>query len=295
MFENSEAVGMDASARIICGDAAEVLQTLESNTVALTVTSPPYFGHRDYGVPTQIGLEKQIDDYLARIESVLAELLRVTDDRGSCFWVIGDSYRNKNLMLVPHRTAIVADSVGWTVRNDLIWQKADPPPESPRNRWRSGHEHVLFLTKRSSGYRFNADAIREPYAPATVRRWGNGQSYGGQKSEKRKNGRDSRMRHGKSFRLNSKGCIPNDVWEFPCANAKVGHYAVFPDGLVETCIEACSFPGDLVADPFAGSGTTCRLSKALKRCCLGIEISPEYAQLAAAAVGVAVESRSSCG
>src|SRR5439155_11837721 len=85
---------------------------------------------------------------------------------------IGDTYLKQKLLLVPHRIALAADEVGWTVRNDLIWSKLDPPPESPRNRWRSSHEHILFLSKQRGNYTFNADAIRVAYADATIKRWG---------------------------------------------------------------------------------------------------------------------------
>lgn len=285
-----EALVMDAKARILCGDAAQVLATVPTGSVALTVTSPPYFKHRDYAVADQIGREANLDKYIDRIREILNELWRVTDDAGCCFWVIGDTYRGGKLLLVPHRTVLLAAEIGWTVRNDIIWHKTDPPPESARNRWRTGHEHILFLTKRPSGYRFNPDAIRVPYAPSTMRRWGNGQSYGGRKSAGRKSARDSRMRHGQKFQLNGKGCIPIDVWSLPCANARVGHYAVFPDELVRQAVEACSDLGDLVLDPFAGSGTTCRVARSLGRRCLGIELNPEYAALAAAAVDRAPES-----
>src|SRR6266851_6086287 len=134
--------------RIITGDATLVLEALPSEIVDLTVTSPPYFRHRDYGVAGQLGRETTVDEYVTKIRAVLEELLRVTAKSGACFFVIGDTYRNQKLLLVPHRIALVADEVGWFVRNDLIWSKLDPPPESPRNRWRSGHEHVLFLTKQ---------------------------------------------------------------------------------------------------------------------------------------------------
>ena len=146
-----------------------------------------------------------------KIRGVLEELLRVTAETGSCFFVVGDTYQKQKLLLVPHRIALAADEIGWTVRNDLIWSKLDPPPESPRNRWRCGHEHVLFLTKRPGKYTFHADAIRVPYAEATKKRWGNGQVYGGPKSEERPNDKASRMRHGKTFKLNPKGCLPTDV------------------------------------------------------------------------------------
>lgn len=271
---------MDESNQIHCGDAVTVLSTFSPDSVALTVTSPPYYRHRDYGVDGQIGQEATLADYLDRMESVFRELLRVTDEQGSCFVVVGDSYLDRRLQLVPHRLAILAADVGWVVRNDVIWAKSDPPPDSPRNRWRAGHEHVLFLSKRASGYRFYADAVRVPYAPATLRRWGAGQVYGGAKSKGRRRASDSRMRHGQTFQLNPAGCVPTDVWKVPCSNTSAKHYAAFPDNLVQPIIEACSAPGDVVLDPFAGTGTTCRVAASLGRLFVGIELNPEYAKLA---------------
>jgi len=265
---------------IICGDAVKVLRTLRTASVALTITSPPYFQHRDYGVKGQIGQEPSLPEYLERIGLVLGELFRVTDNSGSCFIVVGDTYRDRKLLLVPHRIAILADDLGWTMRNDIIWNKADPAPESPRNRWRSGHEHILFLTKRPSGYRFNADAIRVPYSEVTLRRWGAGQAYGGEKSKSRKNDKDSRMRDGQTFTLNPLGCLPTDVWKTPSSNTSVKHYAAFPEQLIRPIIEACSDHGDLVLDPFAGSGTTCSVAMSMGRSSLGIELNPVYANSA---------------
>jgi site-specific DNA-methyltransferase (adenine-specific) len=266
--------------RIICGDAEEVLGTLAAESVDLTVTSPPYFGHKDYRVEGQLGREATVDEYVAKIRGVLEQLFRVTAKTGACFFVVGDTYRSGRLLLVPHRIALAADDIGWTVRNDLIWSKLDPPPESPRNRWRSAHEHILFLTKQPAKYTFHADAIRVPYSDATVRRWGNGQVYGGPKSEGRETESDSRMRHGKTFNLNPKGCLPTDVWSLPAGDSSARHYATFPDRLVRPIVLACSNPGDLVLDPFAGSGTTCRIAHETGRRFIGIELNPEYAKMA---------------
>lgn len=268
--------------RVICGDARKALGTLSA--IDLTVTSPPYYRHRDYGVQGQLGMEATVDDYIANMRAVLTELFRVTAKTGTCFLVIGDTYAHQKLLLVPHRIALAADAIGWTVRNDLIWNKLDPPPESPRNRWRSGHEHILFLTKERGKYKFHADAIRVPYAEATVKRWGNGQVYGGPKSAERKNQRDSRMRHGRSFALHPNGCLPTDVWSLPAGDSSARHYATFPDRLVKLIILACSDAGDLVLDPFAGSGTTCRVAKETGRQFIGIELNPDYAEMAAKAV-----------
>jgi DNA modification methylase len=276
---------MDEQHRIVCGDAVEVLRRQPPACVALTITSPPYYLHRDYGVEGQIGQEPTLQDYLDRIGAVFEEVLRVTDDRGTCFVVIGDTYRDRRLLLVPHRLALLASDLGWIVRNDLIWNKTSPPPESPRNRWRSGHEHVLFLSKRPSGYRFNADAVRVPHAAATLRRWGAGQVYGGQKSKGRRSANDSRMRDGQTFRLNPLGCLPTDVWSCAGANTSANHYAAFPKELVRTIVTACSHPGDLVLDPFAGSGTTCAVAADLGRRSLGIDLNPAYAVMAEEAAG----------
>ncbi|MGC8641113.1 MAG: DNA-methyltransferase [Isosphaeraceae bacterium] len=253
-------------------------------TEIATVTSPPYYRHRDYHVAGQIGQERSLTEYLSRIGQVLQELLRVTDDVGSCFLVVGDTYAQGRLLLVPHRIGIIASDIGWTVRNDIIWRKASPTPENPGNRWRLSHEHVLFLTKRPRGYRFTSDVLRVPYAEETLRRWGAGQAYGGRKSKNRRNARDSRMRDGRVFALNPKGCIPTDVWSFGAANTSAAHYAAFPSHIVTSLIDACSSEDDLVLDPFAGSGTTCVVAAKLGRRCLGIELNPEYVEMARAAL-----------
>ena len=232
----------------------------------------------------QLGMEATVGEYIARIRSILSALLRVTAKTGTCFIVIGDTYLKQKLLLVPHRIALAADEVGWTVRNDLIWSKLDPPPESPRNRWRSSHEHILFLSKQRGNYTFNADAIRVAYADATIKRWGNGEVYGGTKSAMRRNLNDSRMRHGKSFRLHPNGCLPTDVWSLPAGDSPARHYATFPGRLIQPIMLACSNEGDLVLDPFAGSGTTCRIAKETGRQFIGIELNPEYAEMAARAL-----------
>ncbi len=265
---------------IIRGDAATELAKMKPESVALTVTSPPYFKHRDYGADGQIGQERSLAEYLNNMKSVLEGLLRVTTASGSCFIVVGDTYRAGKLLLVPHRLAIVATEIGWNVRNDIIFHKLDPAPDSAKNRWRAGHEHILFLAKVPTGYVFNDKAVRVPYSSVTIRRWGNGQTYGGQKSESRARRNGPRIGHGKRFALNPDGCVPTDVWSLPNGNSSAKHYAAFSQGLVARIIEACSNEGDTVLDPFVGSGTTAVVAKALGRRCLGIELNREYAQMA---------------
>lgn len=280
--------GMPLESTIIHGDCREVLPSIPSESIQLTVTSPPYYQLRDYG-GRQIGQEATVDEYIDALRSVLAELHRVTCKQGSCFVVLGDTYRNNRLCLIPHRTAICADEIGWYVRNDIIWHKADPAPGSPKSRWRSSHEHVLFLSKRKRGYVFNDDSIRQPYSESTLRRWGSGQRYGGKKSSDRSGGAAPALRHGKSFRLNPAGAIPPDVWRLANGNCDLPHYAVFPKGLIEPLIKACSNPDDWVLDPFAGVGTTCVLAKNLGRQCIGIESNLEFAGLAVEALKTAAD------
>ncbi len=143
--------------RILCGDAKQAI-ALPDEIVNLTVTSPPYFRHRDYGVRGQLGREASIGEYVASIRSVLAELLRVTADTATCFFVIGDTYQDKKLLLVPHRIALAADDLGWAVCNDLIWNKLDPPPESPRNRWHRGMNTFCSLQNNPA----NTHSIETP-------------------------------------------------------------------------------------------------------------------------------------
>lgn len=113
--------------RVICGDALAIMPRLAPDSVNLALTSPPYFGLRDYGVSGQIGIESSVSEYLGKLEPVLRELHRVVCDSGACFIVVGDTYRNQQLQLVPHRIAILAQELGRIVRNDIIWHKLAPP------------------------------------------------------------------------------------------------------------------------------------------------------------------------
>jgi DNA modification methylase len=279
---------------IICGDALTVLPRLPSDSIQLTVTSPPYYRQKDYGVETQIGWEATPAEYIDKIRSVLAQLLRITLDSGACFIVVGDKYVRGKLMLIPQRIALAADDVGWNVRSHIVWQKKDPPPESVKNRWRASHESVLFLTKQRTKYKFNADAIRQPYSAATLARWGKGQLYGGPKSEQRVNQDDTRIGHGKSFRLAADGCIPTDVWSVASSQSKQMHYGTYPRELIEPAVAACSDEGDWLLDPFAGSGTSLLVGMDGARNCVGIELNDEYANDAAIRLGVSVIPAPKC-
>lgn len=264
---------------ILTGSAESVLLGLPAGSVQTTITSPPYYRQKDYGRKAQIGWEGNVTEYVRRVGRILKEVLRITSPSGSCFVIVGDSFVGKSLQLVPHRLALAAAGAGWTVRNDLIWAKSDAAPDGAADRWRYAHEHVLFLTKNPRGYKFNADAIRVPHSPVTIRRWGNGQEYGGPKAKAEAGPNGQRFKLGKKFRLNGKGTLPRDVLEFATARSRLDHFATFPESLVERLLLATTDEGDWVLDPFAGTATTGAVAVEHGRRFVGIELNPRYARL----------------
>ena len=192
------------------------------------------------------------------------------------FFVIADTTLKGRLQLVPHRAAIIATSVGWTVRNDLIWAKTDAAPGCPPTRWRCTHEHVFFLTRQPTAYKFDSAAIRVPYNTSTLRRWGNGQAYGGPKATVASGTKAQRFPKGKTFSLNPLGTIPPDVLPLPTARTKLKHYATFPPQLIDPLLLATTERGDVVFDPFTGTGTTGALALLHGRRFIGVELSPDY-------------------
>jgi DNA modification methylase len=272
------------------GEALQELKGLPKGSVEATITSPPYFRQKDYGIEGQIGWESSVQAYTASLSKILKQLWRVTSDRGSCFVVVGDTYWKKSLQLVPQRLAIAAHQCGWTVRNDLIWSKLDAPPDNATDRWRFTHEHILFLTKRATGYTFNVDAIRIPYSPETMRRWGNGQSYGGNKAKDEAGPKGQRFKRGKSFRLHPGGTIARDVLEYATARSSLDHFATYPVGLIERLVLATTSAGDLILDPFAGTATTGIAAMRHQRRFLGIELNPKYVSMARAGLSALTEA-----
>lgn len=267
-------------AAILVGSAEDKLVEIAAGSVQTTVTSPPYYRQKDYHAKGQIGWEGSVGEYIERLKRIFIELYRITADSGSLFFVVGDTYLNKSLQLVPQRLAIAACDVGWTLRNDLIWAKSDAAPDGAADRWRFAHEHILFLTKVARGYKFNTDEIRVPYSAVTIRRWSGGQTYGGNKAKDEAGPQGQRFKRGKRFKLNQKGTIPRDVVECATARSKLDHFATFPLELIEKFILATSDPGDLVFDPFAGTATTGAAAIQNGRRFLGIELNSEYASIA---------------
>jgi len=259
---------------IIHGDVRDVLKTLPDSTFQCAITSPPYWGVRDYGFEGQIGAEPDLDDYIAGLVDVFSEVRRVLKEDGT-FWLnIGNTYtsggrkwrqedsknkgramtyrpptpkglKKKDLIGVAWMLAMACQREGWYLRNDIIWHKPNGQPESVRDRLTMTHEYLFLMTK-AERYSFNQQAIQEPAVN------GNG----------RKNKRT--------------------VWEINTEPFPDAHFAVFPQALVRPCILAGSREHDLVLDPFFGTGTVGVVAQELGRRCVGVEMKDEFVRMAEA-------------
>lgn len=254
------------------GDAFHTLQRLPSNSVQCVITSPPYWGLRDYGYEEQIGLEPTLQQFINHLVSVFGELKRVLREDG-IFWLnIGDGYTSgnrgyratdkknparamtvrpdtpeglkpKDLLGLPWRLALALQEDGWYLRTDIIWNKPNAMPESVKDRPTRSHEYVFMFTK-SERYYYDHVAAKEP-------------------------GLNGKLRNRRS------------VWNVKTQPFSGAHFATFPTALIEPCIAASTKPGDYVLDPFFGSGTVGVVANDQDRKYLGIELNPEYVKIAA--------------
>lgn len=253
---------------IVHGDALEALRHLASGSVQCVVTSPPYWGLRDYNVDDQVGLVESLPQYINRLVEIFAEAKRVLADDG-VFWLnIGDSYtsgnrgwrapdrknaaramtvrpttpdglKSKDLIGLPWRLAFALQDDGWYLRTDVIWNKPNAMPESVRDRPNRSHEYIFMLTK-SERYRYDRNAVRGP------------------------NGRNLRS-----------------VWDINTKPFPGAHFATFPPALIEPCILTSSGLGDMILDPFFGAGTVGLVADLYGRRYIGVELNAEYVALAA--------------
>lgn len=304
--------------QLYTGDCLETLSTLEENSVQCCVTSPPYYGLRDYGHAGQIGLEKTPELYVSKLVAVFREVRRVLKDDGTLWLNLGDSYannkgevgktddkmgwkhngntlskgyqgrggsvkglKNKDLIGIPWMVAFALRGDGWYLRSEIIWAKPNPMPESVRDRPTKSHEQIFLLSK-SPRYYYDATAIKEPSVDKeshTGRRVRNAQTI---TAFDLKN-------HKFAGSINEDGTYKSGqtyetrnkrtVWTVTTKPYKGAHFAVFPPDLIEPCILAGSKVGDTVLDPFNGSGTTGKVSLKNKRKYIGLELNPEYVEL----------------
>ena len=277
------------SARILVGDVRERLRELPDGAVRCVVTSPPYWGLRDYGHDGQIGLEQTPDEYVAAMVEVFREVHRVLSNDGTLWLNLGDSYgKDKQLVGIPWMIAFALKADGWLLRQDIIWSKPNPMPEPALGRCTKAHEY-LFLFAKSKRYCYSNDAIREePKLDAKTatdktpvmmnekdlaRHAMAKEVWGGNQMSKPR---------GAMYRgyTEVKGANKKSVWTIGNQGFRGAHFAVMPEALVEPCVLAGSEESDTVLDPFAGSGTVGVVALRHGRNFVGIELNADYAKIA---------------
>ena len=307
--------------QIIHGDSLDILKTFPAKSVDCCITSPPYFQLRDYGMAGQIGLEKTPEEYIIKLSSIFCEVWRVLKDEGTLWINIGDSYgrgsrgtantsksnskhnyhynqfpangntnANKSLTAIPFRFVLAMISNGWILRQDIIWAKPSPMPESVKDRFCKSHEYLFFFVKQPKYY-FNFDTALEPATGYDCRK--DTKYKGGVKDMA--GGAHERWPHrGYAFKDEGDYFIPQghginelmyplrlkrDVWYIPTEPSNYKHYAMFPQKLIIPCV-LCGCPENgIVLDPFMGSGTTAVVAKKLMRKYIGCEINFEYIKI----------------
>src|SRR5215472_5806675 len=262
------------SIQLLLGDCRAVLLTLPADSVHCVVTSPPYWGLRDYGIEGQLGLEPTPEEYVERMVAVFHEVRRVLRDDGTCWANMGDTFSDKQLVGMPWRLAFALQADGWFLRSDIIWAKPNPMPESVTDRPTKAHEYVFLLTK-SARYYYDADAVREPWADD---RLGGSATRSLRYSEL--SGRNGD--HGLGPPPPFAGRNLRSVWTIATAPYPEAHFATFPPELARRCIVAGSRMGDTILDLFAGSGTVGEVAEQNGRDAILIELSPAYVALARA-------------
>lgn len=344
---------MMPSCDIRCGDAREVLKTLADESVQCIVTSPPYFGLRDYKVNGQVGLERTPVEYVQSLVEIFSEAKRVLKSDGVCWINLGDCYASaaggydknnankgnlgqaicektrsavlshknrrlppgfkpKDLIGIPWMVAFALRDAGWYLRQDIIWAKRNCMPESVTDRCTRSHEYIFMLTKNAK-YFYDGASIKEPAiydldGTGTVARKArqredsksmvtperNGMRPAGFKDAEKFNGKNgkqrghSRRHEGFNERWDQMDRVEQctgmrnkrDVWTTATAQFPDGHFATFPPELIKPCVMAGSRQGDTVLDMFFGSGTTGLVALELGRHCIGIELNPEYVEMA---------------
>ena len=304
----------DSQIRMYFGDCRSALRFfVEPRSIQTCVTSPPYFGLRDYDHAGQIGLEQTPDEYVAAMVDVFRCVRDVLADDGTLWLNLGDSYNNfrsqmgpgqavhgrdklngkpdvkakkrgvdglkeKDLIGIPWRVAFALQADGWYLRQDIIWHKPNPMPESVRDRCTKAHEYIFLLTK-SERYYFDSNAMREEAVKGAA-----GSSFNSGKTAAHQLGRSSdaeRIEDGKRNR--------RSVWTVATRPYKGAHFATFPPALIEPCILAGSRPGDIVLDPFMGSGTTAAVAVQHARRVIGCELNTKYAPLIDSRINAAVK------
>lgn len=267
------------------GDALEQASKLPDGSVDCIVTSPPYYGLRNYGSMYQYGLEESPAAYVETMRALFSELRRVLSDDGTLWLNLGDSYStgkpgapSKNLLGIPWRVAFALQDDGWILRNAIIWEKPNAMPESVTDRLSGRHENI-FMFSKSQRYWFDLDPVREAQSPVSIARRtrGDAREKDGWSDAYHGNPPKGLMRQ--SERDTEKGKNPGDVWTIATKPFAGAHFAVFPPEIPRRAIVAGCKPGGVVLDPFSGSGTTGLVASENGRKYVGIDISADYLDL----------------
>ena len=253
------------------GDALTVAKTLDAASAQTIVTSPPYFGLRDYGEAGQIGAEASFGEYVGNMVALFGEFRRVLADDGTLWLNLGDSYgAGKNLLGVPWRVALALQDDGWILRSEIIWAKPNPMPESVTDRPTKSHE-TIFLFAKSPRYYYDAETIKEE----SKGEWNSADGFIPEGQAKRNiEGRIGSRADAQQFGRNKR-----TVWTVPTVPFSAGHFAVYPPALIRPCVLAGSRMGDTVLDPFSGSGTTGMVATQEGRKYVGIDLNSDYLDL----------------
>ena len=287
--------------KIEFGDCRETMKRWieEGVKVQTCITSPPYFGLRDYGHDGQIGLESEVGDYVRNLVDVFALVRNLLCEDGTLWLNLGDSYsgsgkgpskslngeqhhleakhskivpdglKPKDLIGIPWRVAFALQADGWYLRQDIIWHKPNPMPESVQDRCTKNHEYIFLMSKKPKYY-FDNEAIKEP----VKQDWGTRDRSDG-KYHNEGSGLQPHSGLEKSYDMANK----RSVWTVTTKPFHGAHFAVFPPDLIEPCVLAGSRPKDIVLDPFMGSGTTAAVAQRLNRHYLGCELNTDYEAL----------------
>lgn len=292
--------------KIYCGNCVEVLKTFSDKSINCCITSPPYYGLRDYGVSGQIGNEDTPEQYIEKLVNVFEEVRRILKDDGVLWLNLGDSwagsnqgagtknltkkqasnhgtnymntdthksklskligYKPKDLIGIPWMAAFALREAGWYLRQDIIWAKGNPMPESVKDRCTKSHEYIFLLSK-SRKYYFDYESIKEPAKYPNDNR--------GSRNDSRRGTKMNSISGVTGEKRNKR-----DVWNVNTKPCREAHFATFPDTLIEPCVLAGCPEGGIILDPFMGAGTMGMVAKRHNRNYVGIELNPDYVQIA---------------
>ncbi|UBF23326.1 DNA methyltransferase [Halorubrum tailed virus 29] len=272
------------------GNAFDVLPELPDESVNCVMTSPPYWNLRDYGEEDQLGLEETPEEFVKNLADVFDEVERVLRPDGSLWLNLGDTYKDKDLQQIPARVALELQNRGWILRNRVTWAKPNPMPQSVKDRLNDTTEAIFHFVKNKDYY-YDLDAIREEYSEVSKNQINS--NYSRNENEKWSNSPGNHEEGGihtpgkkLSDNYHKEGKNPGDVFEVAISGLSDVHFAVYPPELCEKPIKATCPKDGIVLDPFAGAGTTLLKAKELGRDYVGIELNPEYADMARARIGL---------